>query len=102
MKVLGGIGAFFQTAGRQLVQTMNIWRYEPDKRLIHFSSHFQETAREHGVTEADALDVYYHGYVVKPNMMTRKYNGYEIGIYYFVAPDTGRIVIQTTWKKDRR
>jgi hypothetical protein len=34
--------------------------------------------------------------------MVKKYNGYEIGIYYFVAPDTGRAVVTSVWKKGRR
>jgi hypothetical protein len=102
MGVFKGIVSWIEAAGSQLTHTINFWRYEPDKREIHFSNNFQHVAHERGLTEADALDVYYHGYVIKDNMMERKYNGYEIGIYYFVAHDTGRIVITSIWKRGRR
>ncbi len=98
MGILKGIGSLLGTAGEQVTSKMNFWRYEPDKSEIHFSNNFQQVAKERGITEADALDVYYHGRVIKPNMMERKYNSYEIGIYYFIANDTGRIVITSAWK----
>ncbi len=50
---------------------------------------------------ADARDVYQHGEQVKPNMLIRKYNGYEIGIYCFKDSNTGRIIISSIWKRDR-
>jgi hypothetical protein len=68
---------------------------------VHFTSHFQQQARSWGLTEKDALDVYYHGTVVKQNMMTRKYNGYEIGIYFFVDGRTGKTIITSIWKRER-
>lgn len=73
-----------------------------DTRIIHFSKNFQQTAKARGLTEADAKDVYYHGSMVKQNMMVRKYNGYDIGIYTFVAPDTGKPIITSIWKRERR
>ena len=42
------------------------------------------------------------GEAIKQNMMSRKYNGYEIGIYYFVDGNTGQTVITSIWKRDRR
>jgi hypothetical protein len=32
----------------------------------------------------------YHGTCSKGNMLVRKYNGYEIGIYYFLDSRTGK------------
>ena len=75
---------------------------KPDTRILYFSRNFQTIAKQRGLTEKDATDVYYHGSVMKPNMMVRKYNGYEIGIYYFVTADTGQTIIASIWKRDRR
>ena len=74
---------------------------KPDTRDIHFSNNFQEKARSWGLTEKDALDVYHHGQTVKTNMIVRKYNGYEIGIYYFVNGRTGQTVVTAIWKRER-
>jgi hypothetical protein len=49
----------------------------------------------------DARDVYYHGEVIKQNMMTKKYNGYEIGIYFFVDGHTVKTIITSIWKRER-
>jgi len=55
-----------------------------------------------GLSEADALDVYYHGSVVKQNMMVRKYNGYELGIWFFADRVTGKAIISSAWRRSRR
>ncbi len=73
-----------------------------DIKTIRFTQHFYTIANARGLTEAQAKDVYYHGQAVKKNMLVRAYNGYEIGIYYFVAPDTGQTIITSIWKKPRR
>ncbi len=65
------------------------------------SGHVSPPSHARGLTEADARDVYYHGSVIKQNMMSKKYNGYEIGIYYFVDGHTGRTIITSVWKRDR-
>ncbi len=68
----------------------------------HFTKNFNNVAHDRGLTEADARDVYYHGSTVKQNMMSKKYNGYEIGIYFFVDRQTGKTIITSIWKRDRR
>jgi hypothetical protein len=73
-----------------------------DTKSLRFTNNFYQKAKVRGLREKDALDVYYHGQVIKQNMMVRKYNGYEIAIYYFVAPDTGQTIITSIWKKLRR
>jgi hypothetical protein len=35
-------------------------------------------------------------------MMVKQYNGYEIGIYFFVDGRTGKTVISSIWKRERR
>ncbi len=73
-----------------------------DKRVLYFTKNFQQTAKARGLTEKDAKDVYYYGSTVKQNMLVRKYNGYEIGIYTFNSPETGQPVISSIWKRERR
>ncbi len=73
-----------------------------DTREPYFTKNFHSVAHARGLTEADARDVYYHGSVIKQNMMVRKYNGYEIGIYYFADGHTGKTIITSIWKRERR
>jgi hypothetical protein len=73
-----------------------------DTREPYFTKNFHSTAQERGLTEADARDVYYHGSVVRQNMMVKQYNGYEIGIYSFVDGHTGKTVITSIWKREKR
>ncbi len=58
--------------------------------------------KQWGLSETDALDVYHHGTLVKNNMMIRKYNGYEIGIWFFAGRVTGKAIINSVWKRGRR
>ena len=54
------------------------------------------------LSEADVKDVFYYGgVVVKPNMMVKKYTGYEIGIYFFQDKQTGKFIISSAWKRGR-
>ncbi len=73
-----------------------------DTREPYFTKNFHRVTHARGLTEADARDVYYHGSVIKQNMMSKKYNGYEISIYYFVDGQTGKTIITSIWKRDRR
>lgn len=102
MKLPSGFAKFFSSASKQITRSYGFWRYEPDRRVIRFGNKFYEAARKHGVSEKDALDVYYHGVSMDNGKMFKKYNGYEIGIFYWVASNTGVIVITYVWKKDRR
>ncbi len=69
---------------------------------MRFTSNFHVKAKSWGLTEKDAEDVYHNGQEVKQNMVVRKYNGYEIGIYYFLDKRSGQPVITSIWKRDRR
>ena len=73
-----------------------------DTQELYFTKNFIAKAQLCGLTEADATDVYYHGNTTKENIMVRKYNGYEIGIYYFKDAKTGQTIITSIWKRDRR
>lgn len=95
--------AIFKTAFRQIANSSHV---SPpgsvDTRELYFTKNFHTLAHARGLTEADARDVYYHGTVAKQNMMVKQYNGYEIGIYSFVDGRTGKTVITSIWKRERR
>ncbi len=55
----------------------------PRNSEVSFTKNAQTKMKQWGRSEGDALDVYFHGSVVKQNMMVRKYNGYELGIWFF-------------------
>ena len=68
----------------------------------YFTKNFHSISHARGLTEADARDVYYHGSVVKQNMMVKQYNGYEVGVYFFIDGHTGKTIITSIWKRERR
>jgi hypothetical protein len=69
---------------------------------VYFTNNFISKAKQWGLSEKDALDVYYHGRDRKDNMRCRTYNGYELCIYYGHNPRTGQPLISTIWKRERR
>jgi hypothetical protein len=71
-------------------------------KAIHFTNSFQAKAKAWRLTEKDALDVYQHGEQVKDHIIVRKYQGYELGIWYFTDSRTGQPVITSIWKRERR
>ena len=95
MGVLQSLGTAFKTAAEQITSS-------PNPQGIYFTTNFQQKAKAWGLSEKDALDVYYHGQENKPGMKTRKYNGYELSIYYGRSKTTGQPYISTIWKRERR
>jgi len=95
-----------KSLGEAVGQVIRSTKHTPhrciDTKSLRFTNNFYQKAKAWGVSEKDAEDVYYHGSVIKQNMMVRKYNGYEIGICFFIASDTGQTVISSIWKKPRR
>ena len=69
-------------------------------KAIDFTPNFYIRAKEHGLSEKHAEDVFYNGLPgAKPNQLIHTYGGYEIGIYFYFN-QTGNPVITTIWKKD--
>lgn len=66
---------------------------------VSFTTNFQEKAKQWGLSEKDALDVFYHGKDRKPQLRCRTYNGYELCIYYGHNTQSGRPYISTIWKR---
>jgi hypothetical protein len=96
MGVLQSLGNALKTAAEQITTQ------SPTPRDLHFTNNFQLKAKSFGLSEKDARDVYYHGSQVKSNMMVKKYNGYEIGIWFFKDHLTGQAIITSIWKRGRR
>jgi hypothetical protein len=96
MGVIQSLGTALKTAAEQITTQ------SPTPRDLHFTRNFQLKAKSWGLSENDARDVYYHGSQVKPNMMVKKYNGYEIGIWFFNDKVTGQAIITSIWKRGRR
>ena len=74
----------------------------PRSGEVSFTKNAQVKMKQWGLSEKDAIDVYYHGSIVKDNMMVRKHNGYEVGIWFFTDQVTGKPVISSVWKRARR
>ncbi len=74
----------------------------PRSGEVFFTKNAHAKLKQWGVSEADALDVYYQGSVVKNIMMVRKHNGYEVGIWFFADRVTGKPMISSVWKRGRR
>ncbi len=73
-----------------------------DSRELGFTNNALKKMGQWHVSEVDVQDVFYHGgVIVKQNMMVKKYNGYEIGLYYFQDKQTGQFIISSAWKRGR-
>ena len=66
----------------------------PRSSEVFFTKNAQVKMKQWELSEADALDVYYHGSMVKNTMMVRKHNGYEVGIWFFADRVTGKPIIR--------
>ena len=96
MGLVDGLKKVVAVAGEQLTTS------SPKPQSIYFTPNFQQKAKAWGLSEKDALDVFYHGTEIKPGMKTRRYNGYELSIYYGQSTTTGQPYISTIWKRERR
>lgn len=96
MGLLQALGKALNTAGAQLIQPSSPAVKEP-----HFSNNFQQRAKAWGLTEKDALDVYHHGSLVEEHKKVKKYNGYELGIWFFTDHLTSQPIITSIWKRGR-
>jgi hypothetical protein len=104
MGIISELTKLMQTTMRQLTASSNQkgGNRSIDTREPYFTENFEAKAKSWGLTEADAKDVLYHGSSIRENMLVRKYNGYEISIYYFNDAKTGRTVITSIRKRERR
>jgi hypothetical protein len=96
MGFVDGLKKAISTATEQLTSS------SPKPQGIYFTNNFQQKAKQWGLSEKDALDVFYHGTEDKPGRKVRKYNGYELYIYYGQSKATGQPYISTIWKREIR
>ncbi len=96
MGLIDGLKKALTTASEQLTSN------SPKPQGIYFTANFEHKAKQWGLFEKDAADVFYHGTEVKPGMKSRKYNGYELSIYYGTSTTTGQPYISTIWKREIR
>jgi hypothetical protein len=96
------IDSHAQQAGSSIGNFPTPLSHKPDPKQLHFTRNALKKMEEWHLSENDVKDVFYHGgVIVKHNMMVKKYNGYEIGLYYLQDKQTGQFIITTAWKRDR-
>jgi hypothetical protein len=71
-------------------------------RELSFTPKCVQLMKDWHLSEADIRDVFEHGEVIADNKLMRKYNGYEIGMYYYRDKRTGGCKATFVWKRDRR
>ena len=74
----------------------------PTQQRLSFTSKCIQQMKDWQLSEQDVTDVFQHGEVIGDNKLVRKYNGYEIGMYYFRNKKTGNYTATFVWKRDRR
>ena len=103
MKLVQALKTTLKAIGEQLaVSSSSAVKSSPNTSEVYFTNNFISKAKQRGLSEKDALDVYHHGEDRKPNMRCRTYNGYELCIYYGQNTRSGQSYISTIWKRDRR
>ena len=103
MSVLNELKQFLKTAAGQFTYSSKSSSRPPRSSSdVYFTNNFAQKAKQWGLSEKDALDVYHHGVDRKPNMRCRTYNGYELCIYYGHNTRSGHPYISTIWKRERR
>jgi hypothetical protein len=75
---------------------------KPNQQRLFFTRKCMQQMQDWHLSEKDVADVFQHGELTSENMLTRKYNGYEIGMYYFRDTKTGNSIVSAVWKRDRR
>ena len=69
--------------------------------LLKYTKKCKEKMLEHRLTEADVEDVFRRG-EKRREMLIRRFNGYEIGMYYFQDNKTGEYVVTAAWRSERK
>ena len=94
-----------KTLVKQLTATMETSGVMPSRKApetLRFTNNAISKMKYWGVSETQVWDVFSKGASVKDGILTRKYNGYEIGIAYGRDKRTGQYIIFSAWKRQRR
>ncbi len=74
---------------------------KPNQQRLSFTRKCIQQMKDWNLSEADVADVFRHGELTNENMLIRKYNGYEIGMYYFRETKTCNYIVTAIWKRER-
>ena len=85
-----------------LRQLLGVAGDKPMQPGLSFTRKCLQRMKDEQLTERDIADVFQHGQLRAENMLTRLYNGYEIGMYYFRDAKTGNYIVTAVWKRERR
>jgi hypothetical protein len=100
--------------GRKEMRLMNVWisailrqllgeqTDKPNQPGLSFTRKCIQQMKDWSLSEKDITDVFRHGQLRDENMLIRKYDGYEIGMYYFRDTKTGNYIVSSVWKRERR
>ena len=103
MRLVQALKTTLKVIGEQLTARSSPAAHSsPGTSGVYFANNFISKAKQRGLSEKDALDVFYHGQERKDNTRCRTYNGYELCIYYGHNLRTGQPFISTIWKRERR
>ena len=72
------------------------------KKLLKYTNKCKAKMEEHRLTEADVEDVFRRGEKRKGQVLVRRFNGYEIGMYYFQDSRTGEYIVTAVWRSERK
>ncbi len=75
---------------------------KPHQQRLTFTRKCMQKMKDWQLSEKDVTDVFRHGEITRENTMVRKYNGYEIGMYYFRDTKSGSYIVTAVWKRERR
>ena len=75
---------------------------KPNQPRLSFTKKCIQKMKDEQLSEKDITDVFQHGEITNENTMTRQYNGYEIGMYYFRDKGSGNYIVSSVWKRERR
>ena len=85
-----------------LRQLQGVASDKPTQQHLIYTRKCTQQMKDWQLSEKDVDDVFRHGEITRENTMVRKYNGYEIGMYYFRDTKSGSYIVTAVWKRERR
>ena len=82
-------------------QVLGVSPKMPQKKHLRYTKKCKAGMEEHGLTEADVEDVFLRG-EKRQDMLVRRFNGYEIGMYYFQDKRTLEFIVTAVWRRERK
>jgi hypothetical protein len=75
---------------------------KPSQQQLTFTKKCMQQMKDWQLSEKNIADVFQHGELTRENTMVRRFNGYEIGMYYFRDQKTGNYIVTSVWKRESR